>query len=73
MSSRKETINQYRESQGHLKEEFPTLANLLDRSLKKKDFWEDRGFDFDIADTSETNKEQSEAPSEHNNANPVDN
>lgn len=34
--------------------DFPVLAGLLARSLKKRDFWADRGFELELGDTTET-------------------
>jgi len=48
-----------------MNKEFPILAGLLERSMKRKDFWNDRGFfEFDVGETTETCAEASDAVNE---------
>ena len=65
MMKRRDTKKLLREK--NMTEEFPVLANLLDRSLKRKDFWADRGFnEFEVGETTDTQAEaKSNADIEH--------
>lgn len=59
MNNRKETIKLLKANSETKR--FPVLEQLFERSLKKQHFWEDRGFDYEIPDTSETGNERSNA------------